>query len=54
MVFRYSLKDFIAYFIPVEEYIKSLIAHPELVDRLALSSDDQVDIFSLVIVYYCY
>ncbi|XP_003963807.2 exosome complex exonuclease RRP44 [Takifugu rubripes] len=29
-----------------EEYIKSLIANPELVDRLALSSDDQNDITS--------
>lgn len=26
-----------------EEYIKSLIANPELVDRLALSSDDKVN-----------
>lgn len=26
-----------------EEYIKSLIANPELVDRLALSNDDQVN-----------
>lgn len=25
-----------------EEYVKSLIANPELVDRLALSSDDKV------------
>lgn len=25
-----------------EEYIKSLIANPELVDRLALSEDDKV------------
>lgn len=31
-----------------EEYIKSLIANPELVDRLALSSDDLVDIFSIM------
>lgn len=28
-----------------EEYIKSLIGNPELVDRLALASDDQVCIF---------
>ncbi|XP_065110917.1 exosome complex exonuclease RRP44 [Paramisgurnus dabryanus] len=27
-----------------EEYVKSLIGHPELVDRLALTSDDQNDI----------
>lgn len=26
-----------------EEYIKSLIANPELVDRLALSNDDKVN-----------
>lgn len=26
----------------VEEYIKSLIANPELMDRLALSEDDKV------------
>lgn len=31
-----------------EEYIKSLIANPELVDRLALSSDDLVDVFSIM------
>lgn len=31
-----------AYF-PGEEYIKSLIANPELVDRLALSNDDKVN-----------
>lgn len=30
-----------------EEYIKSLIANPELVDRLALSSDDNVCIQSI-------
>lgn len=30
-------------YIPGEEYIKSLIANPELWDRLALSSDDKVN-----------
>lgn len=36
-----------------EEYIKSLIANPELVDRLALSSDDKVNMSTVMTVYRC-
>lgn len=36
-----------------EEYIKSLIANPELVDRLALSSDDKVKMSTVLTVYRC-
>lgn len=32
-----------------EEYIKSLIANPELVDRLALSDDDKVSTFEPIV-----
>ncbi|XP_055358515.1 exosome complex exonuclease RRP44 isoform X2 [Betta splendens] len=35
----------------VEEYIKSLIAHPELVDRLALSNDDKNEITSSKVLF---
>lgn len=49
-----SVSTILLHFILGEEYIKSLIANPELVDRLALSSDDQVDIFSVMTFYYCW
>lgn len=35
-------KNTFLHFFIGEEYVKSLIANPELVDRLALSSDDKV------------
>lgn len=31
------------FYFPGDEYIKSLIGNPELVDRLALSDDDKVE-----------
>lgn len=45
-----NIRDLLDYILG-EEYIKSLTANPELVDRLALSSDDKVNTSTVMTVY---
>lgn len=51
-IFGAFQRDWLDYFLG-EEYIKSLTANPELVDRLALSSDDKVGVPTVVTLYRC-